>query len=832
MARTTRPRRSTNLSRPTPPLRARGRPRPNRPPDPDPVAGDRLNASPGGDGIGAAPAKTSVTGAISGGRVEVSRRFDPSNWAGPVPYGLGQVKPNHYAEILKTLWENRDQLPFAWRILRDGVCDGCALGTSGLHDYTMQGVHLCAVRLNLLRLNTAPAMDIRHLADVAPLRGRKTADLRALGRLPYPMLRRRGEPGFQRVTWDAALDLIAERIRATDPRRLAFYLTSRGITNEVYYVAQKVARFLGTNNVDNSARVCHAPSTVAMREMLGVAASTCSYTDWIGTDLLLLVGSDVANNQPVTTKYMYYAKKAGTRIAVINPFREPGLARYWVPSALESALFGTRLADHFFQIHTGGDIAFLNGVARILIEEGWTDDAFLREHTTGLDDLKTALRDQSWETLEKYSGATREEMARLARLLAEARTAVIVWSMGVTQHRFGVDNVRAIVTLGLLRGFVGRPHCGLMPIRGHSGVQGGAEVGAVPNAFPGGLSVTRENAAHFSALWGFPVPPTRGLDAVQMIEAAHAGAVDVLHCAGGNFLETLPESRFVEEALASVPLRVHQDIVLTPQMLVDPADAVVILPARTRYEQTGGGTETTTERRILFSPEIPGRRVGESLSEWEIFMRLAERVAPERAHLIHFRDGQAVREDMARAVPVYAGVENLRRKGDQVQWGGARLCEGGVFPTPDGRVRFIPVAPPELDIPAGRFSLSTRRGKQFNSMVHAPRDPLTGARRDDVLMSAEDAHALGLREGDPVLLRSEVGEFRGRVRVGPIKPRNLQVHWPEGNVLIRRGVCDPVCGIPDYNAVVEIVPLAGAESAAGPADHARRSPVSEEVLRS
>ena len=270
-----------------------------------------------------------------------------------------------------------------------------------------------------------------------------------MGRLPYPMLRRRGDPGFTRVSWNEALGLVAARIQATDPRRISFYLTSRGTTNEVYYVAQKVTRFLGTNNVDNSSRVCHASSTTGLKETLGVAASTCSYTDWLGTDLLIFVGSDVPNNQPVTTKYIYYAKQQGTKVLVINPHREPGLERYWVPSVLESAIFGTKVTDEFFLIHTGGDIAFLNGVLKHLIQQGWVDHTFIQEHTTSFGELKAALKSQEWETLERYSGASREEMLKFARLYAQARTAVIVWSMGITQHRFGVENVKALVNLAL-----------------------------------------------------------------------------------------------------------------------------------------------------------------------------------------------------------------------------------------------------------------------------------------------------------------------------------------------------------------------------------------------
>src|SRR5437867_4018271 len=164
--------------------------------------------------------------------------FNPSSWAGLMPNGLGQVKPNHYGEMIKTAWDNKDQLPYAWRILNKGVCDGCALGTTGMRDFTMSGPHLCTVRLGLLRLNTMPALDVDALSDVSALQRKSGGELRNLGRLPYPMVRRRGEPGFRRVSWDDALDIVGDRIRRTDPQRLAFYLTSRGITNEVYYMAQ------------------------------------------------------------------------------------------------------------------------------------------------------------------------------------------------------------------------------------------------------------------------------------------------------------------------------------------------------------------------------------------------------------------------------------------------------------------------------------------------------------------------------------------------------------------------------------------------------------------
>ncbi len=719
---------------------------------------------------------------------------------------MGQVKPNHYLEILKTAWENRDQLPFASRILRHGVCDGCALGTVGMRDFTIEGIHLCTVRLKLLRLNTMPALDHALLEDVSGLRGLDGRQLRGLGRLAYPMLRSAGDKGFRRITWKQAIDIAGARVRRCRPDRLAFYLTSRGVTNEVYYVAQKVARFLGTNNIDNSARICHAPSTAALKTSLGAAASTCSYKDWIGADLIVLAGSNVPNNQPVTTRYLYYAKQRGARIVVVNPYREPGLRRYWVPSVPESALFGTRLADHFYSVNTGGDIAFFNGVVKALIEIEGIDTAFVRDKCSGFEDLKSSLDRRGWESLERCSGASRQQMRHLAEVYKEAKTAVFVWSMGLTQHVCGVQNVASLINLALARGMVGRENCGLMPIRGHSGVQGGAEVGCVPNALPGGAPLDAPSRRRFTDLWGFTPPAEPGLSAVDMIDAAHDGRIEVFYSVGGNFLDTLPDPSYVRQALERVPSRVHQDIVLSPPMLLEPAGEVLLLPARTRYEQEGGGTETTTERYILFNPEIPGRRVGESRSEWEILMEVAKSAWPERASPIEFKDATAIRAEIARAVPFYAGIEKLAKKGDAVQWGGRRLCEGAVFATPDGRARFQVVSAPDVDPEKGTFLLSTRRGKQFNSMVQSDYDPLTGARRKDVLINPEEAASLGLRDGQPVVLRSEAGRLSGFLKFAPIQPRNLQVHWPEGNVLLSRGKVDPVCGIPDYNCVVQLLP--------------------------
>lgn len=693
----------------------------------------------------------------------------------------------------------------AWKILNEGVCDGCALGVAGLHDWTLDGIHLCTTRLKLLEVNCAPEFDHSVLSDVSWLRKRTGTELREMGRLAYPMRRRRGEKGFSRISWDEALDAVGLGIRAAGPERTAIYLTSRGLTNESYYVAGKAARAMGVANIDSAARTCHAPSTIGLKSTIGVAASTCSLQDVLETDLIVLWGANVANNQPVFTKYLYEAKRNGAKVVVINPYLEPGLERYWVPSKPESLLFGTKLCDLHVPVRPEGDVSLANALLKKLIELQAIDHDFIERHTQGWSELVQHLASLDFNALLNDAGISHETLNALVNLYAQSKGSVLIWSMGITQHRHGVEGVQAIVNVALARGNVGRNGTGLMPIRGHSGVQGGAEMGAYSTAFPGGVTVSVEAARELSATWGFNVPATPGITAPEMVLASERDELDVLFLDGSNFLDVMPDPKRVEAALARVPLRVHQDIVLTSQMFID-GDDVILLPAATRYEQEGGGTSTTTERQIAFSPEIVAAP-GEARSEWRIFSDIATRMNPALAPHFSWTDNKALRTEIAQVIPMYAGIENLSKTHDAIQYGGRHLCEAGTFPLPDGRARFtaLDVSPPS--IPAGHFFLSTRRGKQFNSMIFNEVDPLTGASRDAVYIDGRDADALNLVEGEQVVLRSDIGSMNARVKIVVLPSRSVQVHWPEGNVLIDAGINEDASRIPDYNAVVTIEKL-------------------------
>jgi molybdopterin-dependent oxidoreductase alpha subunit len=751
------------------------------------------------------------------GPIKATKTPQPKHWVSPIPFGLGKVKPQHFRDTMKIAWDNKDNIGYATRILTKGVCDGCALGVSGLYDQTLKGPHICTTRMNVLRLNTMPALkeEIIH-ADIDELRKYSSTELRKLGRIPYPLIRRKGERKFSRLNWDEAMDIIANKMKQLDPKQYAFYLTSRGITNESYYVAGKVARFLGANNIDNASRICHSPSKTALKRSIGVGASTANYQDWFGTDVLMFWGSVASNSSPVSTKYMLEAKKRGTKIIVVNPYSEPAMDKYWIPSNMESALFGTKIADDFYQVNIGGDIAFMHGIMKHWFEMerkargSAINHKFVQEHVNGYLELKTQVQKLSWDEIIKSSGVTKERIAELAELLAKSKNAVFAWALGLTMHSFATDNISQVANLALLRGFLGRKNSGLMPFRGHSSVQGSGEMGADPFVLPGG-GFDPKYIERMEKIWGFEIPKWQGdivgvtLENIVLPEE-NERKIKLYYLSGGNFLETMPDPEFVEKALSELDIRVHQDIILNTSTLVDAKEAVIVLPAKTRYEQEDGGTSTSTERMVYFSPEIEGNKnqIKEARAEWKIYIDLAKRVKPETAHLIDFKTGQEIRDEIAIANKDYDGVQHLKKQGDVFQWGGAWLCEGGVCPTPDGRGNLIPVEIPDLNKKEGQFIVTSRRGKQFNSMVYKETDPFNGAGRYDVLINAEDARNLSIAEGEGIVVYNGFGVFQGRAKFVDIAKGNLEVHFPEGNFLLPRGRYEKYAGIPDYNITVTV----------------------------
>jgi molybdopterin-dependent oxidoreductase alpha subunit len=587
-----------------------------------------------------------------------------------------QMHPAH--QLLRVVWENRRALPFAWKILTRGICDGCSLGSRGLRDDSVRSFHLCRSGLKRLRFHTMEALNVSALENVDSLKRLDGERLGLLGRLPFPLLLKKGARRFLRVGWQNAIQIACASIHDTAPHQMAFVAAGSGLSNEAYYVFQKLARVLGTNNVALYSSPANAGSLAALHATLGVGAASCSLADLIDTDLLVVFASDVARIEPQLLDYFGAAKKRGTRIVAVQQAPEHGLTRR--PLTLTSSLaVQAKLMDEVFSTRTGGETAFVKGVLKALIAWNKVDHEFIASHTEGFESLTAALAAEPWQALEESSGCSRSDMQRFAARYRAVRSAVFVYCNEPARREAAACGMKAVVNLALARGMLGREKCGILPILSQSGVQGGVDCGVQPDKFPGGLAINDQTARRYSNLWYHPAPSNPGLSLRELMEAAHRGKLKFLYSMGADLLQALPDRRFTAEALARVPLRIHQDIMLSPSQLVDSTGTVLILPAQTRFEQRGGVTTTSTDRRILFSSEIPGHIVGESLPDWGIPAAIGRSSMPNGESLFPFSTVRNIREEMTRVIPIYEGIESLNRPGHHLQWGGPHLFKGGKF---------------------------------------------------------------------------------------------------------------------------------------------------------
>ena len=604
----------------------------------------------------------------------------------------GPLNPRLYLDLLSAFWANKRHLSSAWAILTRGVCDACSFGSHGMRNTVLGDLHLCPNRFRSLRRNTMGPLGASAFKNVTQLQPLSAENMGSLGRLAHPMIRSKHDRGFSKISWEQAFEIVRHAIRDAAPHELGFCAASRGITNEAYYVFQKLARVLGSNNIDLCSRQCHAADLSGLRSTLGSGAASCSLADLIDTDLLVILEPGVITSQPVAAKYLRYARKRGTRIVAVKPVREQQLQE--VSSGFQSVRpeSGAQLMDDLFTIRAGGQIPFVNGVLKALIEWRRVDHEFIARHTRAFDGLANAVREQSWELLEQCSGAPRQRMERFATLYGYVNSAVFICGAMPVQPEFATGNVKAIVNLALARGMLGRENCGILPIRHPGWSQGGSDCGAEPDQFPGGFPVNDESARRFSNLWRHPVSSAPGLPFAEMIQAAHRDRIKLLYFIGGDSLDHCPDAQGAMEALSRVPVRIHQGVTLNPPLL-EGAEIVLVLPTQTTYEQHGGSTTTTVERKIFFTPQI-ARRIGESLPGWQIPAMIGRRVMSNGDLLFPFAGAQDVREEMARVMPIYRGIEQLRKEGDYCQWGGPQLFKGGSFRgMPDERAVFSTLEP-------------------------------------------------------------------------------------------------------------------------------------------
>ncbi|MBX7166952.1 MAG: FdhF/YdeP family oxidoreductase [Pirellulales bacterium] len=693
-----------------------------------------------------------------------------------------------------------------WRAMRaKNACKTCALGMGGQSGGMVneQGhfPEFCKKSLQAMAADMQGAVreDFFRTYAVPQLQAFSPRELEHCGRLTRPLLLSRGEQYYREITWDDALERIASRLRRTAADETFWYSSGRS-SNEAAFLLQLFARLYGTNNVNNCSYYCHQASGVGLASSVGTGTATIELADLDRADLVFLIGGNPASNHPRLMRTLMDLRRRGGEVIVINPVIEPGLVNFSVPSDVRSLLFGSPIASLYVQPHIGGDLALLTAVARRVLELGAHDAAFLEAHCEGAEAYLASLRSLDEGELARRAGVEPHEIAEIADRYVRSQGTVFAWTMGITHHVNGVQNVQAIANLALLRGMVGRSGSGLLPIRGHSNVQGIGSVGVAPQLRK---AVFDRLEQHFAVR----LPTTPGLDTIGCLEASREGRLKVGICLGGNLYGATPDAAFAAAALARLEQVVYLSTTLNTGHAHGLAAETIILPMRARDEESQATTQESMFNFVRLSDGGPARHQG-PLSEVEVVADLAARVlgATSAGGAIDWnalREHGRIREAIARIVPGFEALATIGQTKQEFHIGG-RVLHGERFPTPSGRARLIAhdlACMPEAD---DRLRLMTVRSEgQFNTVVYEEYDLYRGQeRRDLILLHPHDVARLKLEPESRVTVCSAVGRMPDiLVRAwDKIKPGNALMYYPEANVLVPKDI-DPASRTPAYKNV-------------------------------
>jgi molybdopterin-dependent oxidoreductase alpha subunit len=631
--------------------------------------------------------------------------------------------------------------------------------------------------------------------SIKELESWSSLQLEAAGRPAFPIGWREGDTHFRRIGWDEALDRVAADLLAA-PREETFFYGSGRSSNEAAFLMQTLARAYGTANIHNCSFYCHQASGVALSRVLGTATSTLVLDDLDKADLAIVAGANPASNHPRLIVKLVEIRERGGTVIVINPVKELGLVRFKIPSRPRSLLFGSDVSDIYLQPHVGADIACLKALLKGVVERDAVDRGFIRDYVEGWEAVEADARATSWETLLAESGLARADVDRTVTALVGANRGVMLWAMGLTHHEHGVSNVAALANLALARGWVGREGCGLLPIRGHSNVQGLGSVGFTP-------ALKEAFAKKMEEVYGIPPASTPGLDTFRSMEAAHAGKIRAAVFLGGNLFASNPDRRWAAQALQRVGTTCVIATKLNEGHVHGRGRFHVVLPVLARDEEKQGTTQESMFNFVRLSDGGEPAPAGEFRSEVEVVCALAARLLPPGPFPFEtMTSHDAVRRAMAAVVPGYAPIASIGATKEEFQIPG-RTFHTPTFSTPSGKARAQLTALPSFRPGPGQFRLMTMRSEgQFNTVVYEDEDLYRGITRRDVVMMAEaDGATLGLSENDPVDVVTELGRMRVVAAFIDIPAGNLAMYYPEVNAVVPRRV-DPESGTPAFKSIV------------------------------
>lgn len=615
-------------------------------------------------------------------------------------------------------------------------------------------------------------------------------------RLTTPLIKENGE--FREASWDEALDLVANKLKEVsddDPNKVGFYACARS-PNENIYITQKLARVAcGTQNVDHCARICHGPTVAGLATTFGSGAMTNGFDSIKEADYIFCIGSNNMEAHPLFGRKLIQAQKNGAKLVVLDP-------RY-TPTA--------KIADEYVQFKTGTDVALMNGMIKVIIDNDLQDDEFIKNRTKGFDELKETVQKYDLETVSEITHIAPEVIEELAIEYAKADKAAIVYSLGITEHSHGADNVMSTANLAMLTGNIGREGTGVNPLRGQNNVQGACDMGALPSDYVGYRKVAdQETTDWFNEYYGTNLPAKPGLTLVEMMNAAHAGDLKVLYIHGEDPVLSDADIKHTKEALANLDMLIVQELFMT-----DTAQcADVVLPAAGWGEQEG--TFTNGERRVQCLHKAQEPPEGAML-DWKIMEEIAVRMGVPREKF-HYESAEEIFEEIRECAPIFAGMNRERLDTPEaLHWPCPSvddpcqpLMHKDKFAHPDGLGIFQalehrgPVEVPDEEYPLlltttrvlfHYHAAMTRRCKTLDNEVK------TGF----IEINTEDAKELGILNNEIVKASSRRGEIEIPARVTDDINKgivNIPMHFTEcaANMLTNSDSFDPKCKMVELKA--------------------------------
>lgn len=712
-----------------------------------------------------------------------------------------------FRAILYTLKKGREA-GGVWKLFKAmrtrNSCKTCAVGMGGqkggMVNELGHSFEVCKKSMQAMVADMQPGIDPNFWKQnsISDLQQLTPRELENLGRLIHPLRYRQGSSHYEVITWKEAFESITQKLAATPADETFWYFSGRS-SNEAGFLLQLLARLYGTNNVNNCSYYCHQASGVGLQSSVGSGTATIVLDDLEKADTVFLIGGNPASNHPRLMTSLMRVRRAGGRVIVINPVRETGLINFRIPSDPMSLLMGTKIASHYVQPHIGGDLALLWGLAKAIKQLDAIDASFLSDHTSGSEQWLAAIDDLSWQEIETKSGVARSEIESIAKLYAESERCVFSWTMGITHHAHGVENVQAIANLAFARGMVGRPGCGLMPIRGHSNVQGIGSVGVTPK-------LKDQIFASLKEKFGVTLPETPGKDTLACMESAANGDIKVGFCLGGNLYGSNPDSTFAAEALSHLEMNVMMSTTMNTGHAHGLAQETIVLPVLARDEEPAPTTQESMFNYVRLSDGGPARLPGPR-SEVSVIAAVGKSLLPDIAGVDwnDLENPSTIRKWIAAVVPGYGKLADIDQTKEEFQIEG-RTFHQPKFATPDGRGVMHCHSLPELKGTAtNQLRLMTVRSEgQFNTVVYEEEDLYRNQdRRDIILMHPDDVRRLGLSHDQRVTVKSETGTLHGILARAyePIRSGNALMYYPEANVLVARHA-DPQSKTPAFKGVV------------------------------